>query len=57
MRIQPGNPVLVVRSRAIGPRSGHFLGHVRVEAETTAISPDSLMPANPPVLGVSRAVE
>ena len=30
---------------------------VRVEAETTAMSPDSLMPANPPVLGVCRAVE
>jgi len=30
---------------------------VRVEAETTAMSPDSVMPANPPVLGVSRAVE
>jgi RNA polymerase sigma-70 factor (ECF subfamily) len=30
---------------------------VRVEAETTAMSPDSVMPANPPVLGVGRAVE
>ena len=30
---------------------------IRVEAETTAMSPDSVMPANPPVLGVSRAVE
>jgi RNA polymerase sigma-70 factor (ECF subfamily) len=30
---------------------------VRVEAETTAMSPDSVMPANRPVLGVSRAVE
>jgi RNA polymerase sigma-70 factor (ECF subfamily) len=30
---------------------------VRVEAETTAMSPDSVMPANPPVFGVSRAVE
>jgi len=30
---------------------------VRVEAETTAMSPDFAMPANPPVLGVSRAVE
>jgi RNA polymerase sigma-70 factor (ECF subfamily) len=30
---------------------------VRVEAETTAMKPDSVMPANPPVLGVSRAVE
>jgi len=30
---------------------------VRVEAETTAMGPDSVMPANPPVLGVGRAVE
>ena len=30
---------------------------VRVEAETTAMSPDSVMPANPAVLGVNRAVE
>jgi RNA polymerase sigma-70 factor (ECF subfamily) len=30
---------------------------VRVEAETTAMSPDSVMPANPPALGVGRAVE
>src|SRR5882757_8844658 len=30
---------------------------VRVEAETTAMSPDSVMPADPPVLGVGRAVE
>jgi RNA polymerase sigma-70 factor, ECF subfamily len=30
---------------------------VRIEAETTAISPDSLIPANPPVLGVGRAIE
>ncbi len=30
---------------------------VRVEVETTAMSPDSVMPANPPVLGVGRAVE
>jgi RNA polymerase sigma-70 factor (ECF subfamily) len=30
---------------------------VRVEAETTAMSPDSVMPANLPVLGVGRAVE
>jgi RNA polymerase sigma-70 factor (ECF subfamily) len=30
---------------------------VRIEAETTAMSPDSVMPANPPVLGVGRAVE
>jgi RNA polymerase sigma-70 factor (ECF subfamily) len=30
---------------------------VRVEAETTAMSPDFVMPANPPVLGVGRAVE
>ena len=30
---------------------------VRVEAEATAMSPDSVMPANPPVLGVGRAVE
>jgi RNA polymerase sigma-70 factor (ECF subfamily) len=30
---------------------------VRVEAETAAMSPDSVMPANPPVLGVGRAVE
>jgi RNA polymerase sigma-70 factor (ECF subfamily) len=30
---------------------------VRVEAEPTARSPDSVMPANPPFLGVGRAVE
>ena len=30
---------------------------VRVEAETAAMSPDSVMPATPPVLGVGRAVE
>jgi len=30
---------------------------VRVEAETTAIGPDSVTPATPPVLGVGRAVE
>jgi RNA polymerase sigma-70 factor, ECF subfamily len=30
---------------------------VRIEAETTAIGPDSAMPANPPVLGVGRAIE
>jgi RNA polymerase sigma-70 factor (ECF subfamily) len=30
---------------------------VRVEAETTAMSPDFVMPANSPVLGVGRAVE
>ena len=30
---------------------------VRVEAETTAMGPDSVMPANPPVLGVGKAVE
>jgi RNA polymerase sigma-70 factor, ECF subfamily len=30
---------------------------VRVEAETTAMSPDSVMPADPPVLGLGRAVE
>jgi RNA polymerase sigma-70 factor (ECF subfamily) len=30
---------------------------VRVEAETTAMDPDSVLPANPPVLGVGRAVE
>jgi RNA polymerase sigma-70 factor, ECF subfamily len=30
---------------------------VRVEAETAARSPDSVMPANPTVLGVGRAVE
>src|SRR5437588_5039420 len=30
---------------------------VRVEAETAAMSPDSVMPATPPVLGVDRAVE
>jgi RNA polymerase sigma-70 factor (ECF subfamily) len=30
---------------------------VRVEAETTAMTPDFVMPANPPVLGVGRAVE
>jgi RNA polymerase sigma-70 factor (ECF subfamily) len=30
---------------------------VRIEAETTAMSPDFLMPADTPVLGVGRAVE
>jgi RNA polymerase sigma-70 factor (ECF subfamily) len=30
---------------------------VRIEAETTAMGPDSVMPATPPVLGVGRAVE
>lgn len=30
---------------------------VRVEAETTAMSPDFFMPAEPPILGVGRAVE
>jgi RNA polymerase sigma-70 factor, ECF subfamily len=30
---------------------------VRVEAETASIGPDYVMPANPPVLGVGRAVE
>src|SRR5229473_1171531 len=30
---------------------------VRVEAETAAMAPDSVMPANPPVLGVGKAVE
>ena len=30
---------------------------VRVEAETAAMSPDSVMPSDPPVLGVGRAVE
>jgi RNA polymerase sigma-70 factor (ECF subfamily) len=30
---------------------------VRVEAETAAMSPEYVMPANPPVLGVGRAVE
>jgi RNA polymerase sigma-70 factor (ECF subfamily) len=30
---------------------------VRVEAETAAMSPDSVMPANLPVLGIGRAVE
>jgi RNA polymerase sigma factor (sigma-70 family) len=30
---------------------------VRVDAETTAMKSNSVMPANPPVLGVSRAVE
>jgi RNA polymerase sigma-70 factor (ECF subfamily) len=30
---------------------------VRVEAETTAMSPDFVMPVDPPVLGVGRAVE
>src|ERR1700741_1656549 len=30
---------------------------VRVEAETTAMSPDSVMPADPPALGLGRAVE
>src|SRR5713101_2149560 len=30
---------------------------VRVEAETAAMGPDSVMPANPPVLGVGKAVE
>src|SRR5260370_39410363 len=30
---------------------------VRVEAETAAMGPDSVMPVDPPVLGVDRAVE
>src|SRR6202007_2735724 len=30
---------------------------VRIEAETTAMSPDSVMPADPPALGLGRAVE
>jgi RNA polymerase sigma-70 factor (ECF subfamily) len=30
---------------------------VRIEAETTAMSPDCVMPIDPPVLGVGRAVE
>jgi RNA polymerase sigma-70 factor (ECF subfamily) len=30
---------------------------VRVEAESTAVGPDFVMPADPPVLGVGRAVE
>ena len=30
---------------------------VRVEAETTAVTPDFVIPADPPVLGVGRAVE
>src|ERR1700757_2837945 len=30
---------------------------IRVEAETTAMSPDSVMPADPSVLGLGRAVE
>ena len=30
---------------------------VRVEAETASMGPDYVMPANPPVLGVGRAVE
>jgi RNA polymerase sigma-70 factor, ECF subfamily len=30
---------------------------VRVEAETASMGPDYIMPANPPVLGVGRAVE
>src|ERR1700716_2296132 len=30
---------------------------VRVEAETAAMSPDSVIPVDPPVLGVGRAVE
>jgi len=30
---------------------------VRVEAETTAMGPDFVLPADPPVLGVGRAVE
>ncbi len=30
---------------------------VRVEAETAAMTPEYIMPANPPVLGVGRAVE
>src|SRR5258706_8249828 len=29
----------------------------RVEAETAAMDPDYVMPANPPVLGIGRAVE
>ena len=30
---------------------------VRIEAETTAMSPDPVMPANLPVLGIGRAIE
>ena len=30
---------------------------VRIEAETTAMNPDSVMPADPPALGVGRAIE
>ena len=30
---------------------------VRIEAETTAMNPDSLMPGDPPALGVGRAIE
>src|SRR5579859_3072489 len=30
---------------------------VRIEAETTAMGPDSGMPGDPPVLGVGRAIE
>src|SRR6266481_522969 len=54
-------------SRPLGPwlfRIGHnrcidFLRRrgVRVEPETTATGPDFVMPADPPVLGVGRAVE
>jgi len=54
-------------SRPLGPwlfriahnRSIDFLRRrgVRIEAETTAIGPDSVTPANPPVLGVGRAIE
>src|SRR5260370_8969238 len=54
-------------SRPLGPwlfrishnRSINWLRRcgVRVEAETGAMGPDSVMPSNPPVLGVGRAVE
>jgi RNA polymerase sigma-70 factor, ECF subfamily len=30
---------------------------VRIEAESTAVGPDSVMPGNPPVFGVGRAIE
>jgi RNA polymerase sigma-70 factor (ECF subfamily) len=54
-------------SRPLGPwlfriahnRSIDFLRRrgVRIEAETTAVRPDSAMPGDPPVLGVGRAIE